>query len=116
MRPSKLISKPSQQRKTTVRKVHAVSTLAKRAPVDIVSGKELVFIYFDPDKAVDCFKTDPDWLGENKFIPACVVKEEGNNLIVKLPNEEVYKVPQSSITKVSSQGTLKSFEQTPFPF
>ena len=106
MRSSKLTTKPPPLRKTTVRKVHAVSTLAKRAPIDIVSGKELVFIYFDPDKAVDCFKTDPDWLGENKFIPACVIKEEGNNLIVKLPNEEVYKVPQSSITKVSSQGTV----------
>ena len=104
MRSSKFTTKPPQRKTTTVRKVHAVSTLAKRAPVDIVSGKELVFVYFDPEKAIDCSNSDPDWLSENKFIPACVIKEEGSNLVVKLPNEDVYKVPQSSVTKVSSQG------------
>jgi hypothetical protein len=57
--------------------------------VDIVSGKELSFVYFDPETALDCFKSDPEWLGENKFIPACVMKEEGANFVVKLPNKEV---------------------------
>jgi myosin heavy subunit len=81
----------------------AIGAANKRVAIDIVSGKELVFIYFDPEKALDCFKTDNDWLGENKYIPACIVKEDGPNFIVKLPNKEVYKVPQKMITNVSNQ-------------
>lgn len=100
MRSSKLAARPPQ-RKSVSRRAHAVSS--RRAPVDLVSGKELVFVYFDPDKAADCFKTDPDWLGENKFVPACVVREEAGQLVLKLPGEEVFKVPQASVTRVSPQ-------------
>lgn len=79
------------------------SVLNKRVAIDIVSGKELVFVYFDPDKATDCFNTDSDWIGENKYIPACILKEEGANYIVKLPNAEVYKLSQKIISKVTAQ-------------
>lgn len=74
-----------------------------RVNLDIVSGKELVSIYFDPDKATDCFKNDSEWIGENLYVPAAIVKEEGSNYVVKLPNSEVYRVPQNSAFKVSAK-------------
>jgi hypothetical protein len=44
--------------------------------VDILTGKEAVSVYFDPAKAVDCDITEHDWIGENLYLPAIIIKEE----------------------------------------
>lgn len=64
----------------------------KKVNVDIVTGKALASVFFDPSKSTDCTNSDYDWIGENLYIPACVVKEEGGVLTVSLPSGEVYKM------------------------
>ena len=78
---------------------------SSRVNVDIVTGKRLVTVYFDPYKAVDAAVPNEDWLGANLYIPAGILstdKEKGI-LTVKLPNGEVFKVPESSCTIVNPQ-------------
>jgi myosin heavy subunit len=64
----------------------------KKVNIDIVTGKPLASVFFDPSKAVDCSNTDYDWIGENLYVPACVVKEETGLLTVSLPSGEVYRM------------------------
>lgn len=64
----------------------------KKVNIDIVTGKPMASVFFDPSTAADCTNTDYDWVGENLYIPACVVKEEGGVLTVSLPSGEVYKM------------------------
>ena len=52
----------------------------RRVNVDILTGKEAVAAYFDPSKSVDCEVNDLDWIGENLFIPAIIIKDE-NDLV-----------------------------------
>lgn len=64
----------------------------KKVNIDIVTGKPVASVFFDPTKSVDCTNTDYDWVGENLYIPACVVKEEGGIVTVSLPNGEMYRM------------------------
>lgn len=69
------------------------SASAKRVTVDIVTGKELVSVYFDTSKAIGFDNTkEADWVGLNFYAPASVIKEENGILTVKLPGGEVFKV------------------------
>jgi hypothetical protein len=70
---------------------------ARRVNVDIVTGKEAVSIYFDPAKSSDCEISDSDWLGENLFAPALILKDDGDTLSVRLPTGEVYKVLSDAV-------------------
>ena len=45
-----------------------------RITVDIVTGKEIVSVYFDPEKVLDCSNLGEDWINENLYTPACVLK------------------------------------------
>lgn len=68
--------------------------------VDIVTGKELVNVYFDPLKALPVDSNrDADWIGVNYYAPAAVIKEDGGVLTVRLPAGEVMKL--SEATKVT---------------
>lgn len=64
----------------------------KKVNVDIVTGKTLASVFFDPSKSIDCKNTDYDWLGENLYLPASVVREECGVLTVSLPNGEIFKM------------------------
>jgi myosin heavy subunit len=76
------------QRKTSKKNV------SKRMNVDIVTGKELVSVYFDPNKVMgnDANARGPEWIGLNLFAPASVIKEENNAVTVRLPAGEVLKM------------------------
>jgi len=77
---------------------------ARRVTVDIVTGRELLSVYFDPSKALDCSNHDRDWLGEHMYAPASVIKEDGDGVVsVKLANGDVFKMPGSAIVKVTEQ-------------
>eukprot|EP01031_Cornospumella_fuschlensis_P028701 gene28701-34649_t len=82
------------------------TTAAKKAHVDIVTGKELVTVYFDPSKVQqpDAAR-DADWINLNYFAPAAVIKEEGGILTVRLPGGEVVKLSSATrITKNDDEG------------
>lgn len=64
----------------------------KKVNVDIVTGRTLASVFFDPSKSIDCNNTNYDWVGENLYLPASVVKEEGGVLTVSLPNGEIFKM------------------------
>ena len=68
----------------------------KKVNIDIVTGKAMSSVFFDPAKSTDCHNTDYDWIGENLYIPASVVKEDSGILTVRLPNGEVYKMSNAS--------------------
>ena len=57
---------PASASKKTDQKVARV----KKVNVDIVTGKALASVFFDPSKSPDCTNSDYDWIGENLYIPA----------------------------------------------
>lgn len=67
-----------------------------------MTGKEIVQVYFDPEKLIDITDTkDYDWVGKNFFTPCELVKDEGGGVAsVRLPSGEVLK--QSSASKVTT--------------
>ena len=73
--------------------------------VDLVTGKEIVLVYFDPLNAIDCnqFIDNQQWLGEFLYSPARVIKEEDNHVIVALQNGDLIKMKSDSIVKVTNQ-------------
>lgn len=78
----------------TVSKTSSSAKMSKRVNVDIVTGKELISVYFDPEKAIgfDASSRDQDWHGVNLFMPAVVIKEEGDIMTVRLPSQDVIKM------------------------
>lgn len=69
------------------------SSNVKRMTVDIVTGKELVSVYFDPAKVKGGeMPKDLDWQGAHLYVPAAVVKEESGVLTVRLSGGEVLKM------------------------
>jgi hypothetical protein len=75
-------------------KTSSSAKMSKRVNVDIVTGKELISVYFDPEKAVgfDGSSRDQDWHGVHLYIPAVVIKEEGDVMTVRLPAGDVIKM------------------------
>lgn len=74
--------------------------------IDIVTGKELQAVYFDPKTCGEKhLPNDEDWLGANLYIPAVVLKNDDSTclLTLKLPNGEIYKVNSRSACEVSKQ-------------
>lgn len=90
----------------------------KKVHVDIVTGKELVTVYFDPAKALQVDSSrDADWIGVNYFAPAAVVKEEAGTFTVRLPGGEIMKVTDpTKVTDNDDEGVedilkLKDFSE-----
>ena len=79
------------------------SATSRRVAVDIVTGKNVVSVYFDPSEAVDFESKDESWLGKYLYDPAVVVKDDGDILSVKLSNGEVYKINSKAAVKVTEQ-------------
>lgn len=79
---------------------------SKRVTVDIVTGKQLVSVYFDPTKVVDSdLSRDDEWLGKNFYIPAAVIKEENGTLTVRLPDGVVLKMQDAkNVTDNDDEG------------
>lgn len=81
--------------------------------VDIVTGKELVYVYLDSTKIVHDgsgsnltnSNLNLDWLEEHQYTPASIVKEDiSNNLLtLRLMNGEVIKMSYSDAVKISTQ-------------
>lgn len=78
--------------------------IINRVTIDIVTGKELQSIYFDPTYAIGFTIPDDDWLGAHLYLPANVISmnEDQDTLIVKIPSGESFKLPRSSATYISS--------------
>ncbi len=70
----------------TISKTSTSAKMSKRVNVDIVTGKELISVYFEPEKAIgfDASSRDQDWLGSNLYVPALVIKEENDVMTVRL--------------------------------
>jgi hypothetical protein len=66
--------------------------IVKKVNVDIVTGKDVTSVFFDPNSSAECGSKDYDWRGDNLYVPACVVKEEGGVVTVRLPNDEIHRV------------------------
>lgn len=78
--------------------------ITNRITIDIVTGKELQSIYFDPTLALGFSVPDDDWLGMHLYLPANVISinDEQEILTIKLPSGESFKVPKSTATYISS--------------
>jgi myosin heavy subunit len=86
------------------------SAPASRMNLDSISGGKdnNVSIYFDPRIVIGANIVDEDWIGDHLFIPATVVKvdEENGILHVKIPDGNVYKIPQESAVHVNPQDNI----------
>lgn len=87
---------------STVKKI--VRKNVGRITVDIVTGKELISVFFDPSKSIDINHLDEEWMRENLFAPACVLREDTDgNLSLKLTNGEVVRMPGCDAIKICEQ-------------
>ena len=73
--------------------------------IDIVTGKEIQRVYFDPTRAIGVIIPDDDWLGDHLFVPASIVghDEKHDTLSLKVPEGGVFKVPRNSVSYISPQ-------------
>ena len=74
--------------------------------VDIVTGRVLSQIYFDPFKILEKdIKLNSDFLGNNLYIPAGVMSRDNDKgiYVVKLPNGELYSIPKKDAQVVNRQ-------------
>jgi len=76
---------------------------SKLQSLDLLTGKEIVLVYFDPYLAIDCNNNDNQWIGENLYIPARVIREEEDYNVVALQNGDIFKMPSNGIIKVTPQ-------------
>jgi hypothetical protein len=80
-------------------------SFSHKVNVDIVTGNEVVSVYFDPDNSLDCKLTDSDWIGLNYFVPASVIKEEDGIISVRLNSGEVFKMTSATrVTDMDDEG------------
>jgi hypothetical protein len=81
----------------------STKSLSNRMTIDIVTGKEVQSIYFDPTLAQNFNIPDDDWLGAHLYLPANViaVNEDQDVLTVKIPSGESFKVPRSTASYIS---------------
>jgi myosin heavy subunit len=78
----------------------------RRASLDIVTGRELRAIYFDPKTCAEKAPVDDErWLGMNLYIPSTILKNDESSglLTLKLPCGEIYKVNGRAVSEVNSQ-------------
>ena len=93
------------------------------ASVDIVTGRVLDMVYFDVYSAIGATIPNDEWLGKNLYIPVGLMGKKsikttsnGNNntkeeklqgiYTVKLPDGELYQVPEDSIVRVHPQDEI----------
>jgi len=83
-----------------------IKATSKRVTVDIVTGKELISVYFDPNKVVESeLSRDEDWHGRNFYLPAVVIKEDSGVLTVRLPQGDVLKMQDAkNVTDNDDEG------------
>ena len=82
------------------------SGISRRASLDIVTGREVRTVYFDPKACSEKVPLDDEtWLGANLFVPAAIIKsDEGSGLVtVKLPSGETYKLNCHSLSEVNHE-------------
>ena len=116
--PQKM-SKSGNNNNSTTKSKKSTNASAKRINVDIVTGKELISVYFDPTKAIgsEINNRSTEWIGLNLYAPAAVIKEENNTLTVRLPGGEVMKMSDGvRVTENDDEGVedilkLKDFSE-----
>lgn len=104
LKSPKKFNKPRIPGNNNITTTNLNKNVTNRITIDIVTGKELQSIYFDPTLAIGFSVPDDDWLGIHLYLPANVisVNEEQENLTIKLPSGESFKVPKASATYISS--------------
>lgn len=87
------------------RKSRGRKSNGRKLNIDIVTGRNLVSVYFDPRVAVGFSIPNEEWLGRHYLIPATVIKQndEEAELTVKIASGDVFKIPQKSAVHVTSQ-------------
>jgi hypothetical protein len=78
--------------------------ISNRTTIDIVTGKELQSIYFDPTRAIGFSVPDDDWLGAHLYLPANIiaVNEDQDTLTIKIPSGESFKIPRSTASYIAT--------------
>ena len=101
------------------------SNVVKRnlVAVDLVTGKELIYVYFDYNHVVENNMNIPiEWFEEHLYSPASIVKEDFttktitvrllNNEVVKIRNsEEVIRIPPNENDGVKDLLKLANFSE-----
>eukprot|EP01035_Chromulina_nebulosa_P002488 gene2488-3367_t len=101
MSMTKNLASPSDWNRHLLKKKTNSAVSVRRVNVDILTGKEAVSAYFDPSKSVDCDVNDSEWMGENLFIPAIIIKDDNGLVSMRLPSGEVYKMNTADVVRVT---------------
>lgn len=102
---SKSQHKSNRRKSRSNRKSGNGSGGARKLHVDIVTGRDLMSVYFDPRVAIGFAIPNDEWLGRHYLIPATIIKqnEAENELSVKIASGDVFKIPMDSAVHVSAQ-------------
>lgn len=91
------------KKKQVAKKKSAAIVGSRRISIDIVTGMEVVSVYFDPEESIDFDSTDEASVGKHLYESAAIVKDDGTIMSVKLHNGDVFKIHSSSAVKVTEQ-------------
>lgn len=97
-------SKGHQKNKAKKHRNHRKSA-GRKLNVDIVTGRDLLSVYFDPNQAIGFTIPNDEWLGRHYLLPGSVIKqcEAEGELTVKLASGDVFKIPMEGAVHVTAQ-------------
>lgn len=79
---------------------------ARRISIDLLTGKEMVSVYFDPLESLDFDQNDEVGIGKHLYETASIVTDDGDIMSVKLLNGDVYKISSRTAIKITEQDDL----------
>ena len=94
------------QKKKQVTKKKAPASGSRRISIDIVTGLEIVSVYFDPEESIDFNNSDEAAVGKHLYEAATIIKDDGELMSVKLHNGDVYKIQSKTAVKITDQDDL----------
>ena len=74
-----------------------------RMSIDVVTGKKVVKVYFNPEKCLDISSLDHEWVDENIFSQASIVTDECGISLLKLMNGDLVKMNSEDVVVVADQ-------------
>ena len=92
-----------QKKKQVTKKKAPAANGNRRISIDIVTGLEVVSVYFDPEESVDFNNSDEAAVGKHLYEAATIIKDDGNLMSVKLHNGDVYKIHSKTAVKITEQ-------------
>ncbi len=74
--------------------------------MDLITGKALREVFFDPEACLDLDKADMDWVIEHLYHPVCVTQDLGKELMISTgqgDHEVFLRMATEKVTNVTTE-------------